>query len=789
MKRSSRGRQSSRRPAPIKLRAAFKKPVEVAHKAQPPKVARPRPIHPRRILPRVREGVERAFHSTTPRAVLRPALITPRLAMGDDLAIVLQSTLGAPGQQDFASNVGEPSLAMNGEIVLYTGNWYAAVSVDGGRSFSFIDPAKEFPGPNAEAQFCCDQVVNYIAAIDTFVWLLQYGPQSGDNFQRLAFAKSADVKAGRWRLFDLTTQALGVDGAFLDFPDLAVGANFLYVTTNVFAADGGTGAAVVRIAIADIADGPTSATPFVSRELNSFRVAQNCGKTAYFGAHQDTSTLSVFRWDENLAVPVAHAVGVARWIGGSGYQSRTPDGRRWLDRADPRITGATLAGDELWFAWGVDRGSNQRDKPFVQLARIDSRNMTLLENVNLFDVDSALCYAGLATNADNEVGVSYMIGGGSRFPSHAVGILSGTRQDLIAAAGERGPLDPETGKGEWGDYLSIRPVFPERRLFAAAGYTMRGAGDGSNRDATPELVIFGRARDTRATAPLLAGGRPRRPAIPRVADDGPITDVDTLPTVSAAVAARIKTAAGIGAAPAAPEAQPAPPVKPELVTKPGVERWPVKTGTDIDVALVGKNVIDGEDLGRGIVDATLEELVSTPRPADMPDPRAEPPGFENRRSQPVETTIWRIEAEIIALKLEADGDYHLVLQGASGETMIGEIPTPTREFIGDSPWGANIAAARQAADERLVSQVPLHDFVPMGNRLLPRAALSTPPSAPVSFPAQSATPGAMPLFRTRINPTRARLTGPGFFDRVHDQAGVSTRNGIEIHPVLKIEWL
>ena len=31
-------------------------------------------------------------------------------------------------------------------------------------------------------------------------------------------------------------------------------------------------------------------------------------------------------------------------------------------------------------------------------------------------------------------------------------------------------------------------------------------------------------------------------------------------------------------------------------------------------------------------------------------------------------------------------------------------------------------------------------------------------------------------------------TGVGFFDRVHDQTGVAMKNGIELHPVLAIEF-
>src|SRR5262249_59502607 len=124
---------------------------------------------------------------------------------------------------------------------------------------------------------------------------------------------------------------------------------------------------------------------------------------------------------------------------------------------DARITGATLANNELWFAWSVDSGSNQRPRPFVQIARIDARNLTLLDNINVFDPNSAAAYPALSTNADGEVGISYMIGGGSRFPTHVVGILTSIRSDVIVAAGGRGPLDePNHRKGEWGGYIPLR---------------------------------------------------------------------------------------------------------------------------------------------------------------------------------------------------------------------------------------------------------------------------------------------------------------------------------------------
>jgi len=372
---------------------AMRAPIRVEHLPAPPRFVQPKRIHPRRYLPLIREGMERGVHSVTPPAAYHRVLTMAEAAGADDLALVTNTELTSPGQQQTASNVGEPSAAMNGNVVFYTGNWYAAVSVDAGQTFRYIDPAaafRQFDPPNSE--FCCDQIVHYVKSIDTFVWLLQYGPDTGDNLQRLAFATTANVAQGRWHLFDVTTGALGVDGAFLDFPDLADDANHLYMTTNVFFADGEAGSAVVRIPLSGIASGDVVEQHFVSKDFQSFRVAQNCASRAYFAAHRDTSTLEVFSWDAGTSAPNPQSVGVARWIGGNGYRSRTPDNGRWLDRADPRITGATRAGNELWFAWSVDSGSNQRPRPFVQIARIDATSMTLLENVNVFDPDSATCY-------------------------------------------------------------------------------------------------------------------------------------------------------------------------------------------------------------------------------------------------------------------------------------------------------------------------------------------------------------------------------------------------------------
>src|SRR5207249_2824777 len=91
----------------------------------------------------------------------------------------------------------------------------------------------------------------------------------------------------------------------------------------------------------------------------------------------------------------------------------------------------------------------------------------------------------------------------------------------------------------------------------------------------------------------------------------------------------------------------------------GVERWAVKTLSDAD----------RERVQRRPVDATIEALVALPRPVVLS------PGA---RADPVEVTVYRVEARLLWLFAEAAGDYHLVLASPRDTTitMIAEVPDP-----------------------------------------------------------------------------------------------------------------
>jgi hypothetical protein len=123
----------------------------------------------------------------------------------------------------------------------------------------------------------------------------------------------------------------------------------------------------------------------------------------------------------------------------------------------------------------------------------------------------------------------------------------------------------------------------------------------------------------------------------------------------------------------------------------------------------------------------------------LEDAALDPPEFSTVRDGQTEVTIWRVEAKILAVKHEVDGDYHLVLQGTSGAEMVGEIPTPTTEFVGDSPWLVSIGQARRQIDDKLIRHISPAAFalspanlVALKNKFVPLGALlSHPMESPI----------------------------------------------------------
>lgn len=165
----------------------------------------------------------------------------------------------------------------------------------------------------------------------------------------------------------------------------------------------------------------------------------------------------------------------------------------------------------------------------------------------------------------------------------------------------------------------------------------------------------------------------------------------------------------------------------------GAERWRVKTGNDDDAANIG--------LDEPVV-TTIARLRALTRPGDAPPSES----LTCRRVGRVERTYYELNDVLLTnFRREADCDVHLVLDDGAGNTVVAELATAGMVAPG-SPWREMIADARRKFDAQF------------GNRR-----------------------------RADNLECTVSLRGVGFFDRVHGALG-SAENGIELHPVLEIEF-
>jgi len=171
--------------------------------------------------------------------------------------------------------------------------------------------------------------------------------------------------------------------------------------------------------------------------------------------------------------------------------------------------------------------------------------------------------------------------------------------------------------------------------------------------------------------------------------------------------------------------------------QPRRDRWLVKTASDPDAFKIKRTA----QL------TTIEKLLAMPRPKELPLDGSND-AYQARRTAPVEMTVYSVEADVVECQLMRDGDYRVTLKGASGKTLILEMPDPAPEFVSsDSPFAYAIKAAREQFNSR-----------------------AKPEKTPTLLHAH------------------ARITGIGYFARAFGKQKPEG-NLVQLHPVLLIDWM
>ncbi len=407
------------------------------------------------------------------------------------------TTTSAPISRNAADISGADSGSRENRsgVVLLSGNFYVDYSLDNGNTFTTLDPTTVFPN-NLVGGFCCDQVIQYVPSIDRFIWLMQYRQDAtGANAYRLASASPQDIINSRctaWTYWDLSSATFGIGTNWMDYPDLSVGNNSLYISCDVV----GRGLFITRIPLGEI--GSSSTINF--RYTNSAdggnaygaHISQNTGDEAFWAGHIDNGTMQIFRWHESSTSYSWRNLNVNNWPTGA-ITSANPNGMDWLQKLNDfpgkAVIGITRRNNELWMAWTASSGDGGHGgfrfpHPHVQVVKMDINNYHVIEQTQIWNPDHAFAYPCFATNSRNEVGVVLGWGGGGTFNGNtAVGIMG----DFVVWY-----RDGSTwSTNRWGDYVTARRSGTNDQLFGGFGFVTTGTTN-ANYAFEPFYVLFGR---------------------------------------------------------------------------------------------------------------------------------------------------------------------------------------------------------------------------------------------------------------------------------------------------------
>jgi hypothetical protein len=276
----------------------------------------------------------------------------------------------------------------------------------------------------------------------------------------------------------------------MDYPDLSVGDNFLYFSTDVV----GTGLMVARIPLDEIKNSQTINIDYTNPSDGAVayggHISQNTGDEVYWAGHNKNSQMRVFSMKEGSGQYFQRDIDINSWPNGT-ISSFAKDGSTdWLQFLGTNFPGNAILGvtrrgnDEVWFAWTASAGSGF-PRAHVQVVEINITNYTVISQWQIWNNDFAFAYPSLCTNSKNEVGISLAWGGNQNWGNNAVGILG----DFIVWY----PELSDTAITRWGDYDSVRRNTPNSMMFDASGYAVfKQTPPASGIRFDPYYIQFGR---------------------------------------------------------------------------------------------------------------------------------------------------------------------------------------------------------------------------------------------------------------------------------------------------------
>jgi hypothetical protein len=464
------------------------------------------PSHPRPPSPLTGKplgGIAQA--PTTPPTTL-PAIGVPSTGGPTDLVAFRNTVLTGAATDEQTSATDEPSVADNGNDVFYTGNFYDALSTDGGQTFGYLNPAGAFP--NVFGGFCCDQRAMYVPSWDLTAWAMEYSPDSNNN-NEIRLAVSYDqlgLAANEWTYWDFTPPDASLPtGLAFDYPQLAYSANDLYLSVDALNPDGTINAAVIfrcpLNGLASPGNAGLTCTNYWMTGADTFTPVQGATSVMYWADHIDDATLRVFTWPENVDWPAVTWTSVSHSAFPAGpYTCTSPDGTNMCGTDNPIVEGGWLNGSTLGFMWDASQGTGGLGDfpyPYEHVVEINSSSMTLIDEPIIWSPSNSYGFPGVGMNGRGDLGLSLAYSGGSNYPGSAILVRDQVSpvawQPLNVAMSTNGPPG-----GRWGDFLSVQPASGNGNTWVGTNYTLAGPCTDNWSPCSsvqPRFLWFGREQD------------------------------------------------------------------------------------------------------------------------------------------------------------------------------------------------------------------------------------------------------------------------------------------------------
>jgi len=435
------------------------------------------------------------------------------LAPGDPSTYIWTNFGGTiPG--GYKSNVMESSTDGKGQKMFFTGNWFAARSLDKGRNWTYINAYADYP------DFCCDQVILHDVNRDIYIWERMAVPNaSGVNTFKLSIAFSNPFSGAYWTY---TFAPTGTNGAWTnqwwDYPHMQLSTDYLYIAWNMFNAAGSFMRTVMlRFPLDALAAGAGfSYNYYVNSDWFTFVPVSGASHVMYFASNWDASapydSLAIWRWFEDSTGLTVWVKSVPAWTA-SGRGDIVCGSPNWMARSDMRLlTGARYfihrdgVGGEprrpglavLGWWWNVAAGGGF-SYPYINGAAFYEDSMTLVSGYpGRPYVQGGWCfsYPSFAPNSRGDLGGVFNF---SYSPNYQLPSVAYTIADdfwwappgwpVYGAAGSSGGASDT----RWGDYNTVR-AFQLGTTWLGAAHFIPTAGNCSN-CSVPLWMCFGRVRD------------------------------------------------------------------------------------------------------------------------------------------------------------------------------------------------------------------------------------------------------------------------------------------------------